>query len=92
MTREEAIEYNKNLRMYMKISDKYQPCKFLKENHIAFDMAIRSLEAWEKVRKEIKSLKPYFCNMDNEVIFKSGEGIVQECIDIIDKHLSEVSE
>ena len=44
MTREEAIEYNKNLRMYMKLSDKNQPCKFLEENYIALDMAIQALE------------------------------------------------
>ena len=44
MTREEAIEYNKNLRMYMKLSDKNQPCKFLEDNYIALDMAIKALE------------------------------------------------
>ena len=44
MTREEAIDYNKNLRMYMKLSDKNQPCKFLEENYIALDMAIKALE------------------------------------------------
>lgn len=44
MTREEAIECNKNLRMYMKLSDKNQPCKFLEENYIALDMAIKALE------------------------------------------------
>ena len=44
MTREEAIECNKNLRMYMKLSDKYQPCKFLEENYIALDMAIEALK------------------------------------------------
>lgn len=48
MTREEAIEYNKNLRMYMKISDKNQPCKFLEENYIALDMAIKALEQESK--------------------------------------------
>lgn len=44
MTNKEAIEYNKNLRMYMKLSDKNQPCKFLEENYIALDMAIKALE------------------------------------------------
>lgn len=44
MTNEEAIDYNKNLRMYMRLSDKNQPCKFLEENYIALDMAIKALE------------------------------------------------
>lgn len=44
MTKKEAIEYNKNLRMYMKLADKNQPCKFLEENYIALDMAIKALE------------------------------------------------
>lgn len=44
MTNEEAINCNKNLRMYMKLSDEYQPCKFLEENYIALDMAIKALE------------------------------------------------
>lgn len=46
MSREEAIEYNKNLRMYMKLSDKNQPCKFLEENYIALDMAIEALQQY----------------------------------------------
>lgn len=48
MTNEEAIEYNKNLRMYMKLSDKNQPCKFLDENYTALDMAIKALEEQER--------------------------------------------
>lgn len=44
MTNKEAIEYNKNLRMYMKLSDRNQSCKFLEENYIALDMAIKALE------------------------------------------------
>ena len=48
MTREEAINNNKNLRLYMRLSDKYQPCKFLEENYIALDMAIKALEQQPK--------------------------------------------
>lgn len=44
MSRQDAIDYNKNLKMYMKISDKQNPCKFLEENYIALDMAIEALE------------------------------------------------
>lgn len=48
MTRKEAIEHNKNLKKYMRFSDKTQPCKFREENYIALDMAIRSLEIDEQ--------------------------------------------
>ncbi len=44
MTREEAIQYNKNLRTYMNITDKKSEYKFLEENYIALDMAIQALE------------------------------------------------
>lgn len=44
MTIEEAIEYNKNLREYMRITDKDSEYKFLKENYEALDMAIKALE------------------------------------------------
>lgn len=44
MTRREAIEWNKNLKMYMKLSDRIQPCKFPEDNYIALDMAIQALE------------------------------------------------
>lgn len=54
MTNEEAIEYNKNLRMYMRLSDKNQPCKFLEENYIALDMAIKALEEVERYKEVIK--------------------------------------
>lgn len=80
MTNEEAIEYNKNLKMYMKISDKTQPCKFLKENHIALDMAIKSLEAWEKVKKETT-------NWHNT---KLTIGQYEMFLDIVEPYLSEL--
>ena len=44
MTDAEAIQYNKNLREYMKITDKTSEYKFLKENYEALDMAIKALE------------------------------------------------
>lgn len=84
MTIEEAIEYNKNLRMYMKISDKTQPCKFLKENHIALDMAIKNLEAWGKVREEIKY---HADNIKYTDAYRDG---FEVSLNIIDEHLKEV--
>ena len=44
---QEAIEYNKNLREYMKITDKTSEHKFLQENYDALDMAIKALEQTE---------------------------------------------
>lgn len=51
MTRQEAIDNNKNLRLYMRLSDKYQPCKFLEENYIALDMAIEALEREKRINE-----------------------------------------
>ena len=51
MTNEEAIEYNNNLREYMRITDKNSENKFLKENYEALDMGNKALEqqgcVWE---------------------------------------------
>ena len=44
MTREEAIEINKNLKEYMRILDKTSEHKFLEDNYIALEMAIKALE------------------------------------------------
>ena len=44
ITNKEAIEYNKNLREYMKITDKDSEYKFLKENYEALDVANKALE------------------------------------------------
>lgn len=60
MTNEEAINYNKNLRMYMRLSDKNQPCKFLEENYIALDMAIKTLgqsDVLDKIKGYIDHIK-----------------------------------
>ena len=72
MTREEAIDYNKNLRMYMRLSDKNQPYKFLEENYIALEMAIKALEqepcgdAKEEIWKDIPEFEGVYeaSNMD----------------------------
>lgn len=62
MTREEAINYNKNLKMYMKITDKQNPCKFLEGNYIALDMAIEALKErphgnWEYLKEHITEMR-----------------------------------
>ena len=62
MTNKEAIEYNKNLRMYMRLSDKNQPYKFLEENYIALDIAIKALEAQPKKGKWIRGMWLLICS------------------------------
>ena len=54
---------------------------------VVLNSAIKSFEAWEKVREEIK-------NYDNFIICANGQiGIhIDKALEIIDKHLSEVSE
>lgn len=44
MTNEEAIEYNENLKAYMRITDKDSEYKFLEENYEALDMGIKALK------------------------------------------------
>ena len=75
MTREEAIEYNKNLKMYMKLSDKNQPCKFLEENYIALDMAIKALEQEPKIGhcKDCKWWK------DSDGMYRRGSHAESQC-------------
>lgn len=88
MTREEAIDYNKNLKMYMKISDKNNPCKFLEKNYIALDMAIEALKEMSVeeyrqrlmdafIRTDHSELLTYVV-MPKEEEFKSLEDILRQ--------------
>ena len=65
--------------MYMKLSDKNQPFKFLEENYIALDMAIEALEQepcedcdyseimdWEQDAKTGKAKPIYWCERHKE--------------------------
>lgn len=72
MTREEAIA---------DIRDNIKPVV----GGISLDMAIRSLEAWEKVKEEINNIDcPYSSNP-----YKASK-VKEESLRIIDKHLKEV--
>lgn len=87
MTNEEAIEYNKNLRMYMRLSDKNQPCKFLEENYIALDMAIKALEqgdVLDKVKAEIEQTA--YEEQKHDEKWAIG---LRYAVKIIDKHRAE---
>lgn len=69
MTNEEAIEYNKNLREYMRITDKKSEYKFLNENYEALDMAIKALETVSCI-KEKCAYCPHCenCDVDDETL------------------------
>ena len=61
MTYEQAIDCNKNLKEFMKITDKTSEYKFLEDNYIALDMAIKALQAqadWENVFKGMRDCTP----------------------------------
>ena len=68
MTDAEAIQYNKNLREYMKITDKTSEYKFLKENYEALEMAIKALEQarpkgkWIATENEEINIVGYYCS------------------------------
>ncbi len=79
MTREEAIEQ-------LKLTRAANKCNYADKYILdAFDMAIKSLEAWEKVRMEIilEGKKNYTNSIFNKGLYRA--------IEIIDKY-SEVSE
>lgn len=75
MTREEAIKTIKNRPSFTSMT--YDERKQFSE---ALEVAIKSLEAWEKVKKEIEHNNIY------------DWIATQSVLDIINKHLSEVSE
>lgn len=55
MTIDEAIEFNKNLKMYMEINDEQSEYKFLEENHEALDLAIDTMRKYQKITKILNS-------------------------------------
>lgn len=87
MTREEAIDFLKSEKEATRElatacnSDKID---YFKKHEEAYDMAINSLEAWEKVKDEIK-------NYDNFIICANGQtGIhIDKVLEIIDKYSEE---
>jgi hypothetical protein len=94
MTNEEAIGYNKNLREYMRITDKYNPeYKFLKENYEALDMAIKALKQelmLDKIRAKIEKLQK-MCDT-NDLNLLSQYSAFGMALDVIDKYKAESEE
>lgn len=65
-----------------------------KEDMQAFAQAVKNLEAWEKVRDEIKQKSDYTKNIWDEYPDEWYAGKCNaygECLRIIDKHLAEVT-
>lgn len=95
MTREEAI------RMLIRLKDgiNFEVTDSQKKMD-ALNMAIKSLEAWEKIKDQLSELVHH--NLDVKENFEIGSTSRIECnttasvlagvIDLIDKHLSGVSE
>ena len=62
MTEQEAVERLKCMRLFMQIEDDKNECKFLEDDYIANDMAIKALEEIQQYRAlgtvdELKSMK-----------------------------------
>ena len=82
MTKEEAKEIIEDIKYSLDSSLIGTP--EIKEIDNAMAMAIKSLEAWDKVEADILGLDGYY-----DDAFWDGVNLVS---DIINKHLSEVSE
>lgn len=85
MTREEAI------RMIERIKDRINwEVVDSQKKMDALNMAIKSLEAWEKVKTEIgATLEHHEEFYNNNLSYRYG---MEATLEIIDKHLAEVSE
>lgn len=88
MTREEAIRRIKDFGLHHAIKD--LPYSMLTVE--AFDMAIRSLEAWEKVKEEIKEKADFIRHSSGHLKdYDAGQWkALLDALEIIDKHLKEV--
>ena len=53
MTESEAVEKLKNMRLFMKIEDENNECKFTEDAYKANEMAINALEKQEKIKEII---------------------------------------
>ena len=87
MTESEAIEKLKNMRLYMKIEDESNDCKFTEDDYKANKMAIQALEK-QIPKKPVNYDKHYYkcpcCNedleIDNDMLFVYDEEPPKFCI------------
>ena len=57
MTESEAVEKLKNMRLFMKIEDEKNDCKFTEDDYKANEMAINALEKQEKIKEAFEMWK-----------------------------------
>lgn len=79
ITYEQAINCNKNLKEFMRITDKTSEYKFLEDNYIALDMAIQALDVWNKMFKSYEALTAKIESEDD--ISHATERIDKWCIE-----------
>ena len=84
MTREEAIKKLKTARFAFKPES---------ETFASIEMAIRSLEAWEKVKADITETILYYKDWGQiEIKAQHKEEVLKEVLDCINRHLKGVTE
>ena len=64
MKESEAIEKLKKMRIYMKIEDKNNDCKFTEDDYKANEMAINALEKQEKIKEVFTHYDFYGCEFN----------------------------
>ena len=78
MTKSEAVEKLKNMRLFMQITDENNDCKFTEDDYKANEMAIQALEKQEKIKDLLDSCTAYpddmcDCLVEIEKILRSDE-------------------
>lgn len=59
MTEQEAVERLKCMRLFMQIEDDKNECKFLEDDYIANDMAVKALEKQIPKKVILRHIKKY---------------------------------
>lgn len=92
MNRESAIETIKNIKLFMQLEDAKSDTKFANEHYEALDAAINSLEAWDKLPKEIYdlavgSMELHNTDSQNFILIRESD-----VLNLVNKHLEEVTQ
>ena len=84
MTRQEALDILTDNRVFTHACESTE-----EEQGQALDIAIKSLDAWDKV---INDMKGYAVLLANECEYDSRAQVIVECLNIINHYLEEVEE
>ena len=81
LTNKEAIERFKCMRLFMQINDKDSTRKFLDEDYVANDMAVKALEKqiWKKPNFEINLgdyTSRFICECGKKIVVKHDSGVM----------------